>query len=165
MGCARPGLVAAAGPNRPPGHKLLALDVEESLDRPGASVSSIGGRFDYAGFAVFYRRLETPIRLDTEGVYYLSFLFRRQGQAGHPFNVVSLLLRPDEAPNQKPDFSTRLTMRAGGSNQLHAHMGHACSRASLPLGSGTTYLLVAKIVASSSAPAQVFVRVYAPRET
>jgi len=166
VGWAGPWTLTAAGPPRIPGQKLLALDVEESLDRPGASVQSIGGRFDLAGFAVFYRRLAEPIRLDREGVYYLSFLFRRQGPPGFPSNAMWIMLRPDEEPRSRPVFSNRLMIGVGGFNQVYGQLGlgHACNRPSLPLASGVSYLLVAKIVASSSAPAQVFVRIYGPRE-
>jgi ferric-dicitrate binding protein FerR (iron transport regulator) len=144
--------------------KSLALNIEQGLSREGATVRPVGGRFDCAGFAVYYRRLATPVRLDAEGVYYLSFLFRRQGPPGHPMDVVALLLRPDEEARRKVDLSNRLVIGAGGGNQVYTHLGRACSRASLPLRSGTTYLLVAKIVAGSSTPGQVFVRVYGPRE-
>jgi len=153
-----------AGPRQPNAPRPPAISVEQSLVRPGAAVPAVGGHFECVGSAVYYRRLATPVRLDTEGVYYLSFLFRRQGPPAHPMDVVSLMLRPDEEPRKRPDLSNRLTIGAGGSNQIFTHLGRACSRASLPLGNGITYLLVAKIVAGSYAAGQVFVRVYAPRE-
>ena len=55
------------------------MNVKEGLVRPGAAVPAIGGCFDYTGFAKYFRRLATPVRLDSDGVYYLSFLFRRYG--------------------------------------------------------------------------------------
>src|SRR5262249_16276030 len=89
-----------------------------------------------------------------------------------------LMLRPDELPSHHkegkahkegwgggmPDMSRRLMIGAGGSNQIFTHFGRACARASMPLGSGTTYLFVAKVVASGSASDQVFLRVYGPGE-
>jgi ferric-dicitrate binding protein FerR (iron transport regulator) len=142
-----------------------ALRVDESLVRPGAMAQSIGGRFDQSGFAVYYRRLAEPIRMDLDGVYYLSCLVRRQTPIGHSFDTVSLMLRPTEDPQRRPDLAKRLSIGVSGSNQVFSHLGRTCSRASLPLSGGTTYLLVAKIVTSGSSSDQVFVRVYGPRET
>jgi len=143
--------------------KRLPLNVEEGLSRPGAEMSSVGGKFDHAGFGVYHRRLATPVRLDADGVYYISFLFRRFGPPAHPQNVISVMLRPHEKPHQWPDISKRLTIGVGGSNQLFTHLGKMNARACLPM-TGNTYLLTAKIVASSSTSEQIFVRVYAPKE-
>jgi hypothetical protein len=49
-------------------------------------------------------------------------------------------------------------------NQLFTHLGGVGSRTPLPLSYGQTYLLVAKIVAGRSRPAQVSLRVYGPEE-
>jgi hypothetical protein len=146
---------------RPP---RLALNVEQGLVRPGAAVPAVGGCFDHAGFAVCYRRLARPVRLDADGVYYLSFLFRRHGPPACRLNVVALMFRPDEPFPNKPDLSKRLTIGAGGGNQIFTHIGRVSSRASLPLGNDITYLVVVKIVASRSASDQVFMRIYEPRE-
>ena len=163
LGWKGPWTVTVAQPLEGGDKKRLPLNVEESLFWPGAEMASIGGKFDHAGFGVYYRRLATPVRLDTEGAYYLSFLFRRFGPTSHPHNVVSVMLRPHEHPRQKPDLAKRLTIGVGGSNQLFTHMGGANARACLPM-TGNTYLLAAKIVASSSTSEQIFVRVYAPKE-
>src|SRR5262249_6854642 len=94
----------------------------------------------------------------------LSFLFRRQGPPAQPMDTMTVMLRPDEQPHKRLDYSNRLTIGASGANQIFTHLGRACSRASLPLANRTTYLLVAKIVGGGQAPGQVFVRVYARRE-
>jgi hypothetical protein len=151
-------------PRRPNEPRPPALSLDGSLTRPGAAVRPVGGRFECAGRAVYYRRLATPVRLDTEGSYYLSFLFRRQGPPAQPMDTVTVMLRPDEESHKRLDLSNRLTIGASGSNQVFTHLGQACSRASLPLRNGTPYLLVAKIVGGGAAPGQVFVRVYAPWE-
>jgi ferric-dicitrate binding protein FerR (iron transport regulator) len=164
FGWASPWTRSQAWPQPADAPKVSALNIQESLLRPGAAVPPVGGRFECAGFAVYYRRLAAPIRLDTEGVTYLSCLFRSQGPPGHPHDAMALLLRPDEDPRRRPDLSNRLQIGVGGSNQVYTHLGRACTRTSLPLRSGITYLLVAKIVAGSSIPSQVFVRVYGPRE-
>jgi hypothetical protein len=143
----------------------LALNVKEGLSRPGASVPSVGGSFDYTGFTKYWRRLETPVRLDADGVYYLSFLFRRFGPPQDPLNALAVLLRTDtEFRTKQEDPRTRLNIGVGGTNELFTHLQRVGSRTPLPLGSGETYLLVAKIVAGRTDPDQVFMRVYAPDE-
>jgi hypothetical protein len=140
---------------------LLALNVKESLVRPGAAERSVGGCFDYIGFAKYHRRLATPVRLDADGVYYLSFLFRREGPPADPLNALAILLRTtEELQKGKEDSHKRLNIGVGGANQLFTHLEKVGSRTPLPLRFGETYLLVAKIVASSSGPSQVFMRVY-----
>jgi ferric-dicitrate binding protein FerR (iron transport regulator) len=151
-------------PGAPDREKNLALNVKDGLTRPAAAVPAAGGRFEASGLAIYYRRLAVPVSLDQEGVYYLSFLFRRQGPPGPPSNVLSVILRADEDFSKRRDLSKRLTIGVSGSNQIFTHLGRACSRTSLPLANGTTYLLVAKIVAGSSSRQQVFVRAYGPRE-
>jgi hypothetical protein len=146
-------------PDRP------VLNVHESLFRPGAAVPSVGGCFDYTGFTKFFRRLATPVRLDADGVYYLSFLFRRAGPSPDPTNAVAVLLwTTDDFQQQTEERSRRLNIGVGGVNQLFTHLQGVNSRTPLPLAYGETYLLVAKIVASVANADQVFMRVYAPGE-
>ena len=52
----------------------------------------------------------------------------------------------------------------GGANQLFTHLEKVGCRVPVPLHYGETYLLVAKIVASGTEPAQVFMRVCGPDE-
>jgi ferric-dicitrate binding protein FerR (iron transport regulator) len=190
QGWASPWSVSAARPFLWGDKKLPPLNVEENLVRPDSVVPSVGGRFDHGGFGIYYRQLATPIRMDTDGVYYISFLLRRAGPTAHPQNIVALMLRPDEDPaivrqfpdhtapvadiakrhhehgegRAKPDLCNRLMIGVGGCNQVFTRLGHDCARASLPIASGVTYLFVAKIVAGGSSGDQVFVRVYGPRE-
>jgi ferric-dicitrate binding protein FerR (iron transport regulator) len=142
----------------------LALNVTEGLGRPGAAVPGVGGCFDYTGFSKYYRRLATPVRMDADGVYYLSFLFRRQGPPADPLNAVAVLLRTSEDVRTDADPSRRLNIGVGGVNHLFTHLNRVGLRTPLPLKYGETYLLVAKIVASSSNAGQVFLRVYGPEE-
>lgn len=168
--------------------KRPPLNVKEGLTRPGAVIPAVGGRFDYAGVGVFYRQLATPLRLDTDGVYFISCLFRRAGPSGHPFHTVALMLRPNEAGpppakakdahngkrkdkdhhehghEPKPSLANRLMIGTGGSNQVYTRLGPHCGCSSLPISSNVTYLLVAKIVASRASYDQVSVRVYDPTE-
>jgi ferric-dicitrate binding protein FerR (iron transport regulator) len=142
-----------------------ALNVKEGLSRPGSAIAAIGGSFDYTGFAKYWRRLETPVRLDTDGVYYLSFLFRREGPQGDPVNAVAVLLRTDtEFHTKQENPRSRLNIGVGGPNELFTHLQSVGSRTPVPLSNGTTYLLVAKIVAGRTDADQVFMRVYGPDE-
>ncbi|HKB05478.1 MAG TPA: hypothetical protein VKD90_24855, partial [Gemmataceae bacterium] len=157
FGFARP--VGDAPPAPPP------LNVHDGLARPGSATSTVGGSFDYTGFTKAFRKLKTPVRLDTDGVYYLSYLFRHHGPPADPVNAVAVLLWPDaDARTQEGDRQRRLNIGVGGANQVFTLLQGAGSRTPLPLTYGVTYLLVAKIVASRDYPDQVFIRVYAPLE-
>ena len=141
------------------------LNVREGLRRPGSAVPAVGGSFDYSGFTKAFRKLKTPVRLDADGVYYLSFLVRHHGPPADPVNAVAVLLWPDaDARRQEGDRQLRLNVGIGGSNQVFTLLQGVGSRTPLPLTYGETYLLVAKIVARRDQPDQVFIRVYAPLE-
>ncbi len=143
----------------------LSLNVKESLVREGAATPSVGGSFDYTGLARTYRKLAKPIPLDTDGVYYLSFLFRRQAPAD-PTSSLALLFWTDDDYQQQNflDYRKRLYIGVKGSNQLDTHLERMTASASMPLNDGVTYLLVAKIAAGRSRPDQVFLRVYGPQD-
>jgi ferric-dicitrate binding protein FerR (iron transport regulator) len=144
---------------------LWVLNAKEGLTRPGAAAPGVGGCFDYTGFAKYHRRLATPVRLDADGVYYLSFLFRRHAPPADPLNAVAVLLRTtQDFEKDKSDPHTRLNIGIGGANQVFTHFGGAGTRTQVPLEYGETYLLVAKIAVSAGSSSQVFVRVFGPRE-
>lgn len=150
-------------PLRPGDTNLIALNTAASLVRANSALPSVGGCFEYLGFSKYYRRLRTPVRLDADATYYLSFLFRRQGPPADPLNAVAVLLRTgSEIRNENPRL--RLNIGVGGVNQLFTHLNAVGSRTPLPLGYDTTYLLAAKIVARAAQPDQVFLRVYGPHE-
>ena len=67
-------------------------------------------------------------------------------------------------PPHPEDPRQRLNIGIGGANQLFTHLQRVGSRTPLPLSHGVTYLLVAKLAASRTAPDQVFMRVYGPEE-
>lgn len=142
------------------------LNVAEGLVRPGTEVDHAGGSFDYTGFTKVYRRLAEPIRLDTDGVYYLRFLFRRGSPSSDPINALAVLLRTDEE-FRKDRYNPRLRLNigvGGASNELFTHLHRRSSRTPLPLAYGETYLLVAKVAASGANADQVFIRVYGSDE-
>src|SRR5262249_26407783 len=139
----------------------LTLNVKDGLVRPGAPKASVGGAFEYAGFTKCYRRLATPVRMDVEGVYYLSYLFRRAAPSDDPTNAVAVLLRTsEEIVPAGDDPRKRLNVGVGGPNEVFTHLNRVGSRTPLPLNYGETYFLVAKIVTGTAAPNHVFIRVY-----
>jgi ferric-dicitrate binding protein FerR (iron transport regulator) len=152
-----------ARPRRDGDTNLRALNVSESLVRPGSATPSVGGCFDYLGFSKYYRRLATPVRLNTDQTYYLSFLFRRQVPPADPLNAVAVLLRTSDEI-RKENSRLRLNVGVGGVNHLFTHLNAVGSRAPLPLDYDRTYLLVAKIAARAAEPDQVFLRVYGAQE-
>jgi ferric-dicitrate binding protein FerR (iron transport regulator) len=152
-----------ARPRLPGDTNHRALNVSESLARPGSATPSVGGCFDYLGFSKYYRRLAAPVRLDVDRNYYASFLFRRQGPPADPLNAVAVLLRSSSEIRQE-NSRLRLNVGVGGVNHLFTHLNAVGSRTPLPLDYGPTYLLVAKIVARAAQPDQVFLRVYGTQE-
>jgi hypothetical protein len=165
FGWAGPWTSILTRPLNAAGEGREVLNVAEGLSRPGAAVPAVGGSVDYTGFAKYFRRLRVPVRLDSDGVYYLSYLFRREGPPADPLNAVAILLWTDEDyRTQSEDRRQRLNIGVGGVNQLFTHLQGVGCRTPLPLTYGQTYLLVAKIVAGKDDPDQVFMRVYAPGE-
>jgi ferric-dicitrate binding protein FerR (iron transport regulator) len=157
---------------RPVGQRddtAMPLNVAEGLTRANVVVTSPSGCFEHAGFSKYFRQLAEPVRLDREAVYYLSFLIRRGGPPTEPLNSVSVQFRQtDELLRDQRDGTTdmrrRLNFGLDRTNELFTHLERIGSRAPLPLSFGETYLLVAKVVASSEYPDQVFLRVYGPQE-
>jgi hypothetical protein len=155
---------------RLPGDKRddqFALNVNQGLVRDGAATR--GGSFEHRGFAKYFRQLETPLRLDGDGVYYLSYVFRREGPPRDPLNSVSIQFRETQElqrdqTDATTDLSKRLNFGVDRTNELFTHLERIGRRMPLPLSYGETYLLVAKVAASGAYPDQVFLRVYGPDE-
>jgi hypothetical protein len=166
-GWAGPWTPGLARPLNPGDENRLALRVDRSLNRPGGK--SVGGSFEYAGFAKYFRRLATPIRLDADGIYYVSFLIRREGPPADALNSVSVQLRTTaemeaEWGRGEADLRQRLNFGVDRANDVSTHLERVGARTPLPLSYGETYLVVGKIAASAAHPDQTFVRVYGPEE-
>jgi len=147
----------------------IAINVDHSLVWSSAAASSLGGSFEHVGFAKYFRRLQTPIRLDSDVIYYVSYLFRRAGPPLDELNDVSIQFRQTEEleldqRDATVDLRKRLNFGVDRTNELYTHLERIGRRTPLPLSYGETYLLVAKVVASGTHPDQVFVRVYGPQE-
>ncbi len=147
---------------------ILALNVKHGLSRAGARAPAVGGAFDYTGFSKYFRRMDVPVRLDVDEVYYLSFLFLREGPPEDSLSSSAILLRTDyelelEHKGQE-NRRERLNIGVDKVNHLMTALHGVGARLPLPLSYDETYLLVAKVAASSINPDQVFIRIYAPQE-
>jgi hypothetical protein len=118
-----------------------------------------GGRIDFAGTSTAGRAMEMAVRMDRDGLYYFSFLFRRQAnEDASATDAFMFYLR--EAGNQT-DSSRMLALGvAGAEHLLFVNFRGGGQRVPLPLEYGHTYLLAGKIVAAAWGPDQVFIRVY-----
>jgi hypothetical protein len=168
-GWSGPWMPGLARPLNPGDDNRLALNIRQSLRRPRAATPSVGGSFEFPGFAKYFRRMATPIPLDADGIYYVSFLVRREGPQADALNSVSVQLRTTaemetEWGRGEPDLRKRLNFGVDRANDVSTHLERVGARTPLPLSYGETYLVVAKIAASASHPDQTFVRVYGPEE-
>jgi ferric-dicitrate binding protein FerR (iron transport regulator) len=158
---APPPMFPKPGQKAPP-PRSPSLNTHQGLIHPGEV--GAGGCFDYTGVATFSRRLATPFRLDQDGTYYFSFLFRRD-RPKDQYEMNSLAVSLKAAPEGRFDpqwYNRRISFSVGC--DLCATQHGAQSRVALPLGYGKTYLLVAKIVAHATQKNEVYVRVYGSDE-
>ncbi len=154
------------GQERTPPHPVF--NPKAGLSRPGTTAPAVGGSFDFPGFAKAHRRLQTPVRMDADGVYYLSFLFRREGPQADDLNALSVAFRTtdelDAEAHDQPDPRMRMNFGVYRANEAFTHLNRVGVHLPLPLSYGQTYLFAAKVVTGRAMPDQAFVRVYAPDE-
>lgn len=137
---------------RPP----VTVNPEENLPAAARGLGGMGS-LDHIGDGQVRRTLKTPLRLDTNGVYFVSYLFKSLGKAGSDKLRLSLCSSQATLPSEgwmKLHF---------GKNKSDMVFGYLASRrfmTRLPLDKKTTYLLVAKIVACREGPDQTFATVY-----
>jgi hypothetical protein len=147
----------------PPGgpHRHLSIDPRGGLTFPGRV--GAGGSFQHLGQTRYSRRLATPMRLDQDATYYLSFLFRRDRPPRSGISTLVVSLKPNNTlPINPSAFHRRLSLGIGSDNHLFASLQGTFSRVPVPLGSRATYLLVAKIAARPDRPCSIHVRIYSP---
>lgn len=151
---------------RTPPHPVF--NPKAGLTRPGAPVPAVGGSFDFPGFARAHRRLRAPVRMDADGMYYLSFLFRREGPQADDLNALSVAFRTtdelDAEARDQPDPRMRMNFGLYRANEAFTHLNRVGVHLPLPLSYGQTYLFAAKVVTGRAMPDQAFVRVYAADE-
>jgi len=101
-----------------------------------------------------------PIRLDSDGVYYASFLVRaeRLPTTGPCHIQLSLVKQGVTVPQRK--LVTTISWRSGAASMCWEGGGN---RASLPIEVQRTYLVTLKIAASADRADQAFLRVYSPQ--
>ena len=153
--------VGWAGPWRGQESMDAMLSVHESLVRPRSEEVSVGGSMDFAGVNVIQRLLAVPVRLDQDGVYYFSFLFRRY--PGNPKSHGTFLMMFSNARQTAPQKRLALGVAQPG-HVAFVNLEGGGVRIPLPLDYEKTYLMVGKIVAGRKTPDQVFLRIYRPDE-
>lgn len=153
-------------PGGPPPNALYrthSIDPRGGLTHPGRV--GAGGTFQQVGQTRYSRQLATPIRLNEDGTYFLSFLFRRDRPPRIGMSTLLVSLKPNNnMPLDPSAHHRRLTLGISSDHHLCVSLNGSFSRIPLPLGYGATYLLVAKIVASRTQPCGIFVRVYSKDE-
>ncbi|MBA4182222.1 MAG: hypothetical protein C0506_16685 [Anaerolinea sp.] len=164
----------AAGPDRDGGggwrdawipHKGLppiGLDAGRPLSWP--SGGGRGALHHRGGNSAMHRYLKTPIRMDTDGVYYVSFRCRRAAAVGDDVNQVMLVLRKwGLTVEQEILQRTTLMFALNRPDAVAAvYFDGTATRTPLPLSPDTTYLIVGKVLAGRDRPDQAFMRVYRP---
>jgi hypothetical protein len=111
-----------------------------------------------------HRYLKTPIRMDEDGVYYVSFRCRRAAATGDDVNQVMLVLRKwGLTVEQEVLRRTTLMFALNRPDAVAAvYFDGTATRTPLPLSPDTTYLVVGKVLAGRDRPDQAFMRVYRP---
>jgi hypothetical protein len=144
----------------------LPFGQRENLSRADQATPSVGGSFDFVGYTKCSRRLGTPIRLDTDMNYYLSFLFHRHGPATDPANTLGVIFwtGEDYQTQRFEDARQRLFIGVKSADQLSTRFQNLDAEAPLSLRPGSTYLLAAKIAARRTGADRMYVRVYGPDE-
>ncbi|QDT08210.1 hypothetical protein [Planctomycetes bacterium K23_9] len=134
----------------------------DSLRWPGQSDSESDGSLIIQGHSGLQRRLQDPICMDQDGVYYLSFLVRNQtAPVGTELNGwVYLTLRNSQEKTGHISIGPK-TQR--GVPRV-AHDGRVANATS-PLQDNVVYLFVCKILARAEKKDQVQVRIYNDAET
>lgn len=157
-GWAKPWQLSINEPG-PPGASILS---EESLSTTAYSHIGKGGCFLQDGIGRSSRQLATPLRMDTDAVYYMSFLFKKS--RGAPPGVTqygSVSFRSSDPSRFSDD-----RILFGMSSENYIIMGHDDQQVlnAPQLLTGETYFYVAKIVAGKTDPDQVLLRVFSPHE-
>jgi hypothetical protein len=109
-----------------------------------------------------HRRLQVPIDLSTDGIWYLRFLVRRGPAPPRDDHLALVVLRMRGLTTQEEiDRSALIQIGLRRHDGVFLRIADALARASLPQTPGQEYAVVAKIVAGRSQPDQVLLSLMA----
>ena len=134
---------------------------------PGLTgVGSVAVRHDATGerrsrrFSAAHRRLEAPIDLAQDGVWYLRLLVRRGPRVGRDVHSAMFVLRKyGLTPKQEIEQGSLVQIALRKDDSALVRVGDTMTRASLPQNTEETYAVIVKIVSGRVKPEQVLVRV------
>lgn len=107
------------------------------------------------------RKLQTPIDLSQDGIWYLRFLARR-GPAGSDEHRAMVVLRTGGLTDaEELERNTLIQIALRRTDSALVRVADSFARASIPQVPGQTYAVVAKIVAGRAQPDQVLVSLMA----
>ncbi|MFG0289291.1 MAG: hypothetical protein ACF8CQ_14020 [Rhodopirellula sp. JB044] len=145
-------------PNKSSGRVLSA----QSLQSESIDAVTKKGMLEITRDGVCCRTLQTPIRLDTDGVYYISFMLRRTHLSAEGSQLGSFALHSETYTRTSPKIHFGMT---SDRYITVSHVPHAIEMVPPRMTSGKVYFYVAKIVAGIEQPDQVMLRVYGDDET
>jgi ferric-dicitrate binding protein FerR (iron transport regulator) len=112
--------------------------------------------------AAAHRLLTHPIDLSKDGIWYVRFLVRRGPPVAGDNHLGMVVLRTSGLTVQEEiDQKSTIKLAIQGDDGATILFANTSTRSSLPLNPGQTYAVVAKIVAGSTNPDQVFMRIMA----
>ncbi|TWU28378.1 FecR domain-containing protein [Bythopirellula polymerisocia] len=146
-----------------PGHNEgdVALRTDESLVFGGLDAPSQGGSLGYVGEWLVHRPLKQKVSLAENDVCYVSFLFRPDGLWSSPENTVKLIFQNPDQGILEHRIAVGIDVARGN---IRGELCGVLGESPLPMESGSTYLVVMKIVAAADNPDQLMIRVFQPNE-
>lgn len=128
----------------------------QALDANGSGAVLHDGQ----GWTAAHRRLEQPIDLSRDGVFYVRYLFRRGPRPAAEPHLAMLVLRTyGLTTEQEIEAQSLLQFAVLEDDIATIRFSGRSSRSSLPQSPDQTYAAVAKIVAGRTNPDQIFFRI------
>jgi hypothetical protein len=127
-----------------------------------AVVHDAAGKEPAESKAAAHRRLDDPIDLATDGIWYVRFLVRRGPLGARDEHRAMVVLRTRGLTSREElDQSAFIQIALRKHDGVLLRVADTLTRASLPQTSGQAYAVVAKIVAGRSRPDQVLLSLMA----
>jgi hypothetical protein len=152
------------------GLPTIRLDGSRGLEWPGrdADLNKVGGSVHLlagTGRTAMHRYLKTPVRMDEDGTYYLSYRCKRAAAVrSEDLQLVSLVLRKWNRTIEQ-EILEKTTLRFSLTREIMAIGFHGETKQSpLPRSPNRTLLVVGKVSTGRDRPDQVFMRAYWPEE-